>query len=384
MKPIIKKIHRWFGFPLGVLFVVTFGTGLLTAVDELLHNAEYAGWAYEETTLDQDALVLTEITQGKKGIRRIVMPSQSTPYYQLWLSDSTATYPINDISQVVQKRHQRDGFFNTVLQLHRNFLLGKEGFLGIKGATYVAWVSLLALLISMIGLWLWWPVRRKFSVKKILPTDRRHGTLYYSHINSGVVVFVFIVLMSLTGASITYRDISQALFGVDQRSGVWIESEPVVLDSTWHAWLTAVKKTIPNGTLAEIRYPRKQPRAEKNDQSSRAGDAMLLTFKVQDEHSWLGLPNNQVVIDRYRSTVVSGRRFTRLSLGEKFYSVLKPLHTGRGLHYSYVVFLFLMSVLGTLMVLTGVIGFVVKKRMKRPFNFSQKIFTIKHVFGFKK
>ena len=380
MKSVIKKIHRWFGFPLGLLFIVTFGTGLLTAIDELLYQAEYAGFTYQETTLAQDAAVLTKITQGKKGIRHIVMPSENRPYYQLRLSDTTFTYSIRDLSQVVEKTHQRDGFFHITLQLHRNFLLGKEGFLGIKGAVYVAWVSLLALLISMIGLWLWWPVRRKFSIKKIIPTDRRHGTLYYAHINGGVIAFVFIVLMSLTGASITYRDISQALFGVDKHSGVRVEPVPVVLDNTWYAWLSAVNQQLPSGKVTDIRYPRKQPRVVKNDKPQRTSDAMLMTFNVVDENSWLGLPNNKIVIDARNSTLVSSRLFSRLSLGEKCYALLKPLHTGRGLHYGYVLFLLFMSVLGTLMVLTGVVGFVVKKRMK----VSQKLLMINHFLGYKK
>src|SRR5690606_30633087 len=146
---------------------------------------------------------------------------------------------------------------------HRNFLLGKECLFGIECAHYAAWVSLLALGISLIGAWLWWPMRRSFRARQLVPTSSERKSFYFSHMSGGIVLLVFILLMALTGASITFRSVTQNLLGVERdspgRDKPTFEALP--MDKPWSAWLSAAQAQIPDGELRRIQFPRQRPPA---------------------------------------------------------------------------------------------------------------------------
>lgn len=359
MNTFLRKLHRWLGFPLGVLFLITFATGFLTAIDELVSRNQYSGYTYRETGLEEDARALALITRNHEGIRQIVMPTESTPYYQAVLRGERFTYALDNPDQPVHEKDDEGGFFETVLQLHRNYLLGKEGLWGIEGKYYAAWVALLALLISLIGFWLWWPLRKTFRLKKVLPAGGSRKELYQSHMAGGVIMLVFIALMSLTGASITYRSVTHWIFGVEpERQTV---SEPVPLDNGWQAWLSAVYAAMPNSELTAIRFPR-PPLNTAGRNEPAADEEQILEFRFLAPGDWLGLPNSKVLIDQTESTLVEVSAFKDLPPGEKLYSILKPLHMGKGLHAGYVLLQLALSLLGLVMVLSGVGSFAIKKR----------------------
>ena len=414
MKKFITTLHRWLGFPLGLLFIITFGTGCLTSVDELLERLQQsqtrADFVYRTTTPAEDAQALSLITEGKKSIRQVMLPSKEAPYYQLVARGERWLYPIDQLDQQTHIKTNNDGFFGTVLQLHRNFLLGKEGFLGVSGKLYVTWVGLIALLISLLGLWMWWPLRKSFKAKDILPRGKKRKHFYYSHMTSGVVVLAVILLMSLTGASITYRAFTQSLLGVERDAVSSFKA--VSLNNDWSSWLQAAYAQMPAGAqLQQIRFPRQQrssqqknsgqaPAAQTNRnerrvlganvgnngfqnnslQSSRAQDKgaatarqgkaspQLLEFRFKAAGDWLGLAGSKVKIDKQSSRLVDATLFRDLALGEKVYAMLVPLHTGHNLPALYVLALLLLSVVGTVMVLSGLVSFVIKKRKGLKFS----------------
>ena len=185
MRKFFTTLHRWLGFPLGLLFVITFGTGCLTTVAELLGRVEHARtnteYVYRSTTIEEDARAVSIIIkdkkgEDKKGIRQVTLPSKDTPYYQVVARGERWTYPIDRLDQTNYSKNNKEGFFRTVLQLHRNFLLGKEGLLGVDGKYYAAWVGLIALLLSLLGLWLWLPLRRSFAIKDLVPRGKKKKT----------------------------------------------------------------------------------------------------------------------------------------------------------------------------------------------------------------
>lgn len=392
MKKFLITLHRWLGVPLGLLFIVTFGTGCLTAVEELLQRIEHgrhnAAYSYRQTTSSEEADVLALIVQGKKDLRRIIMPTQKSPYYRISSRRESWTYSIDNPSQAVYAQTTNDGFFRTILQLHRNFLLGKEGLWGIEGKHYAAWVGLTSLLLSLLGLWIWWPLRKSFKVKDVVPRGKKRKHFYYSHMTSGVITLIAVVLLSLTGAAITYRSIAQNVFNVKPNNNP-VLAEPLALQDGWESWLNAAKAQMPNeSTLTQVRFPR-QPRTprqpenttgkpvEKSEQTNNEAAPQLLEFRFITPGDWFDLSRSNVKIDRQTSMLVSVSHFKSLPLNEKFYSILVPLHTGHNLPTPYVVVLLLFSMLGTVMVLSGLVSFIRKKRKRlklpRPISLTPAI-----------
>lgn len=416
MKKFFSTVHRWLGFPLGLLFVITFGTGCLTAVDELLERVEHtrtkSHYIYRATSIEEDARALTFILEGreleggtgdgvtgdgkkregitgngrqgneslgegqkgesKKEIRQVTLPSKDRPYYHVATRGERWIFPIDHLDQENYSQSNNEGFFRTVLQLHRNYLLGKEGLLGVEGKHYAAWVGLIALMLSLLGLWLWWPLRKSFAIKDLVPRGKKRKHFYFSHMSSGVVLLVVILLLALTGASITYRAITQQLFGVERDKSSNIK--PIVLNNNWQAWLQEAYAQMPEGAqLEQIRFPRqakggraKQParnNADKrpNNRRNKTGQH-ILEFRFHAPGDWLGLASSKVKIDKNSSQLVDVVLFRDLPLSEKFYFILVPLHTGHNLPAVYVIALLVLSLLGTVMVFSGLVSFVVKKR----------------------
>ena len=71
IKKFLTTAHRWLGFPVGLLFIITFSTGFITAIDELSvridHAQKSSGYSLQQTTISDNADVLSKITSGKKG-----------------------------------------------------------------------------------------------------------------------------------------------------------------------------------------------------------------------------------------------------------------------------------------------------------------------------
>lgn len=367
MKRSLITLHRWLGFPLGLVFMITFGSGCLTALGELLDrkgdSQRRAAFTYRMTTIPEQAAALGVVTRDKPGIRKIIMPTARTPYYEVVTREETWTYPLDYFRQEIHQINKNEGFFTTVLKLHRTLLLGDDGLWGIDGKYYVAWVGLFALLLSLIGLWLWWPRRASFHVRDILPRGKKRKYFYFSHLTSGIICLVAICVLALTGAAISYRGVTQQLFGVAPDSSS--NMAPIAVGRGWQAWLRAAHEAMPAGAeLTAIYYPRQvsgvQGGARENTPSKDAPQQFELRFSTPGD--WFGIAKSSVKIDKHEESLVEVRLFERLPFNEKIYSILGPLHTGHNLSVVYVVLQLLFSALGTVMVISGLVSFVTKKR----------------------
>lgn len=372
MKNFLSTLHRWLGFPLGLLFVVIFATGAIFAVEELLKRADQAtvnsNYSYQSTTLAENAQALATITDGKKDIRSIVLPNPNTPYYRVVGRGESWTYAINQLEDVTHAQDSESSFFSDSLQLHRNFLLGREGLWGVEGKHYAAWVSLLALAISLLGLWLWWPLRKTFKTKDIVPRGRKRKHFYYNHMTGGVVLLIAILVLTVSGVSITYRAVTQQLMGIQQDKVE--DKQTVSIENNWLAWLETAYAQMPaDAQLQQIRFPR-QPRqpveipADSKSTVPEQKPELILTFQFHAAGNWLGLAGSTVSIDKQNSVLVDTSLFSELPLAEKVFAMFKPLHTGRALPALYVGLLLILSILGTIMVFSGLVSFVIKKRKR--------------------
>ena len=370
---LLRMLHRWLGFPVGLLFVITFGSGFLTAVDELLSRMDTVEAQYHSPSIKDNAKAITRFVEGHSNIRRIVMPTLATPYYEVNGRGERFLYEIGSLRELSHQKINQDGFFRTVLQLHRHFLLGGKKPLGIEGSTYVAWIGLSALVISLAGLYLWWPVRGRFRTKNILPSGMRRTHFYFSHMTGGAVTLVAVLLLALTGASIVYKDVAKQVLGVETHQKE--ATAPKVIKNNWQAWLSEADTHVPDGELASIRFPKQannsgnKPNLSASKQRqqamfqaiSRATPAIVeLRFVTQSD--WFGLAGSKVRIDKNSSALVSAVLFSSLAVGEKIVSILVPLHTGRGLHAGYVALLLMFSLIGVSMIFSGVVSFMMKKR----------------------
>lgn len=399
MKNLLTTLHRWLGIPIGLLFLLAFGTGFLTSIDELVKRAKSPStpdWHYQHQSPREQAHAITYLLEHNAATGYIQMPRANAPFYRLISREGQSIHASDNLDAGIAVPRYSNGFFDTALQLHRNLLLGRENVTGINGAEIMAWAALISLFLSLLGLYLWWPLRRKFRLRDAVPKSLKRKNLYMSHMTAGVITLIPVIMLALTGAAITYRDVAKDLLGVTEAAA----PAPVQLDATWQAWLEAGYTAIPNGQLKAVQMPR-QPRPEgeaksrgtkmgaaknetaaaSNDKSSRAKRPASEANKRQNQPSkqqeqpnttatlvfespndWWGLANSKVIIDIKSAQLLQVNDFGSLSFGAKLLSIVKPLHTGRELPVVYVLVLFLFSALGTVMVFSGIYSFIKKKR----------------------
>ena len=368
LKRLVTLLHRWVGLPLGVLFLVALVSGLIVGGADLFRAVDGKGQTYRETSVEEDARALELMAREMPQMFQALLPTPWTPYYQARARGEAKTYRIGDL-EPIDHRASSGEFYRLALGLHRTFLLGRQrGAIGVSGADAVAWVGLIATLLSLLGIWLWWGFRRSFRWRRTVPLRWTRSEMFRSHMTAGVVTVVIVVLLCVTGAAITYRGVARSALDASQLSDVGFREYPYYVASDWETWLTLARQRM-DGDLVVIGFPR-----------SRGGQgpgmdfdygviepAAAVQFRFVTDSDWLGMAGSRVYIDPRQSALVGAARFGDLPLGQRLYSLIVPLHAGRGVTPTYLAVLLFFTALATVMTFSGVVSFLLKllKRRKR-------------------
>lgn len=361
LKRIVTLLHRWVGLPLGVLFLITLVTGLIVGGADLLRALDGKGQTYRETTIEEDARALERMTQDVPRIFQAVLPTPRTPYYQARARGETRTYRIGDL-EPIDHRESFGGFYRFALSLHRTFLLGRQGgALGVSGADAVAWVGLIATVLSLLGIWLWWSYRRSFRWSRLVPLGWTRSEMFRSHMTAGVVTVVAVVLLCVTGAAITYRALTRATLDASRIGDAGFREFPYYIASDWETWLRQARQKM-DGDLTVVAFPRNRggQAASAEFEYGEVDPAAAVQFRFVTAGDWLGMAGSRVYIDPRQSALVGTARFDDLPVGQQLYSLIVPLHTGRNVSPAYLAVLLLCTALVTVMTFSGVLSFVLK------------------------
>ena len=140
MKRFLITLHRWLGYPLGIIFAVTILTGILSGIDDLLDMLVVPNAPAVVISDREMGLALDTLTARHSDARQVLLPSENEPVFTVVLRGERYFYAASDLSLLGHEQSSRDGFFSVMLRLHRNLLMGREGIAGLSGAEWVAWV----------------------------------------------------------------------------------------------------------------------------------------------------------------------------------------------------------------------------------------------------
>ena len=355
MRRFLRQFHRWIGLPVSILFLITLTSGLIVGGEELVSAYNKMEQAYGPTTVAENALAIEKITAEVRGLRSIVMPTPDTPFYQARAQGVIRTYRIGDHKLIHEQISSRSGFFQTVLRLHRNFLIGRDGAFGLSGAELSAWVSLTAITLSLMGLYLWWRMRRSFRLRKLLPSGSRRGDFFQSHIHGGILVMIPILILGITGASITYRPIARSVLEAEQVSASGLKDHPFYIVDNWANWLSKANAAMPEGELRSIHFPR----GRSNGSMPVFGTVeprRAIQFRYVTSRDWLGVAGSRVYIDPGQSGFLGAAPFDSLPLGQQLYMMIVPVHTGRNVSSGYLAIMLLFAALATVVTVSGIVS----------------------------
>lgn len=204
MRRTILTLHLVGAF-VGAIFIVILGvTGSIMAFEDEIDHLTNANLFRVAPT--GTAMRLTDL--GAKVIatypgRRITGYGMGvTPDLSYFVAVGGSAIYVNEYTGEILGERSGSTWLGQVHQLHLR-LLG-----GATGKTVVSWAGVLMLLLTISGLYLWWPVKR-LAVNWGVGGRRRWFDL---HNTVGVLAFVFLFILSLTGIVIGFESVTSPLF----------------------------------------------------------------------------------------------------------------------------------------------------------------------------
>lgn len=369
-------LHLWLGIiTLPVVFTVCF-TGALYAFKNQVWefaNRDKVFIAKGQKSLPVEKLA-TAVFKNSEKINSVSIPDSKN---KSWIfsgkisEGKTQIFYINPFTakNLGSADSSTAGFFDTVLDIHKNLLLGKAG-KQIVGASVLGFLLILA-----SGFILWLPkklnyLRQALTVKFSGKFLRINHNL---HTSAGFYACISLFFIALTGVYITYP---------------WMKAVAKTALSGSSEDITEAKQDDSFAKIMEDMLQREDEKKEKTEavplskiisESNRAlpyrGTLSVVlpdkenpryTVTKLNSDNFLGaIVPDELTFDR-AGNLKTQELFRDKTLYRKFTAISKPLHTGEILGLKSIIFYFIIVLVGCLLPVTGTIIWLhrIKKQLK--------------------
>lgn len=204
----LRLLHLYTGLALSVLLFMLALTGAA-----LIYKHEYWKVAYPElraedvqVSPEQQAQAIA-VAYRKFGsqIQSIKMPEPGIPAFHIYLHDGESFLSL-DAQHWIDEWQTGERAMSFLFDLHAHLLAGETGEL-VGGV-----IGLLAALMTITGLVLWWPTRRAFRFAALWPSNLSRRNILGWHRDIGMLASPMLLLLLLTGSGMVFYTDIQKLF----------------------------------------------------------------------------------------------------------------------------------------------------------------------------
>lgn len=361
-------IHLWLGLlSSAVVFVMCF-TGCLYAFKNQINDFSNRDKIYisqgSGAVMNPD-LIQAELLKQNKELTSLMIPDDNGKSYVIGYRENNLdknTYYNQYTGELLgQADVGSTQFFETVLDLHRNLMMGNVG-RQIVGASVLIFC---VLLIS--GLILWLPKKLKFLKQglTVMFKAKFQRVNYDLHNTLGFYTFLMLFFIAVTGLYVTYPWVKNGL--IVSLGGSSIDNISKEKDNGEDAF---------GGLLEDMLQKQDEKKNLKNAESASI-DKIL---KLADHHlpyhavTSIELPNKEnpryVVIKTNRQNLLgmmfpdevtfdktgvfkTKESFSDKPLNKQFTALAKPLHTGEIMGLPSIILYFIVSLIGCSLPVTG-------------------------------
>jgi uncharacterized iron-regulated membrane protein len=252
VKKVVSKIHLWLGFLSGVVVLISMSAAALYTWEQDLQYWYYQDWIFVEISGTEEVLPLERLWQnaqesvpGKKilGVEINSDPKRSYAFYnyqgadlnqaRIFWWDDYAHYEyiyVNPYSGEVLgiKDLKKDWIYNTRM-LHQYFLLTYE-----VGHLIVGVSTLLVLILTVTGLFLWFPRKLKNLKQRLtFKWSARWRRLNFDiHQVGGFYLHGLIFILAVTGLVWTFDWWTNGIYRLlgNDPEKVWKKHQPLILE----------------------------------------------------------------------------------------------------------------------------------------------------------
>lgn len=137
-------------------------------------------------------------------LRSVKLPEPGVAGYHLYLTEGEAFLAMDD-HRVIDRWRPTDRPMALLFDLHAHLMTGEAGE-RVGGV-----VALLGTFMVLTGIYLWWPARRRFRLRTLMPTGFARKKLLASHRDLGLLSAPIILVLLLTGAGIVFYGAAGAI-----------------------------------------------------------------------------------------------------------------------------------------------------------------------------
>ncbi|MCJ0742190.1 PepSY-associated TM helix domain-containing protein [Pedobacter montanisoli] len=368
-------LHLWLGLLSGIVVMLVCFTGCIYAFKNQffdLYNRDkvfvHAETGTPKISLDQ---INNRLKTEEKVLRSVIIPESRKRSYIVAYSNVNNKQQVRTIyihpyngKELGTASHSFNTFFETVLELHRNLLLGDAG-RQIVGAAVLMFVFLL-----FSGLVLWWPKKWK-QLKQALTVKwkaRFYRVNYDLHNTLGFYSTIFLLFIALTGLYVTYPWVKNSLIvslggqSIGNANGAASKADETAFNDILKDMLDRQNeihtlKDVRPVSLDQIINLTQEKLPHEGTLSLQLPDDKNPRYVVQKNNSqnWLGaLLPDEISFDK-EGNFKTLHLFTQKPLNKQFTELAKPLHTGEIFGLKGIIFYFIVCLIGCSLPLTGFI-----------------------------
>jgi uncharacterized iron-regulated membrane protein len=310
MRSVIVRLHMLGAFAAAIFVVVLGLTGSIMAfedeIDHVTHPRLFsvtpAGTPKRLTELSASVLA-THPGKRIDGYGMGVSPDLS-----FFVSIGGAAVFVNQYTGEILGERSGPTWLSQVHQLHLRLLAGE------RGKTIVSWAGVLTLLLTISGVYLWWPVKR-LSVNWAAGGRRRWFDL---HNTTGVFGFVFLFTLALTGSIIGFESVTSPMFYRLTHSRPYAFAVPITPKP-------GVQMVTPDDAVAEARIamPGAAPIAVS---APNPKSAYRVAMRFPEDRTPGG--RTRVFVDPYTAAVVLAESSRTTGAGTRVINLNRAIHTG--------------------------------------------------------
>lgn len=319
MRKLIVLLHRYLGLALGALLLVSGFTGALLvfgkAIDGFLNPALLSVVPRQERVPVDDLLRNARQANPDGVPRTVYLPRSKEDVAEVLFQGSSLRVYANPYTGEVQGARQKTGYLRGFLiDLHVHLLSGETG------ERVLGWAGLGAVILSLLGLWLWWPRHGRW--KQALSVKWRAGsfrTWFDIHRVAGACMMPLLLMTALTGASLALYDIVTeralvAFTGQGARQPAAASRAGAGADAPIQPMLAHAGALFPGGEITRLTLPA-NPR-----------DAVGVRMRLSGEIHQFG--RTFLWFDRYDGSLLRTDNALTAHRAVQIQSWLFPLHTG--------------------------------------------------------
>lgn len=314
----LLQLHRWCGLGALVFLLVAALSGSLLVYKQALirwlivDNTPLPA-SYSQIQIGAQLDQIKQLLGDDAGRTLIKVPSSDAPYW-------TLTRDTDKFTQLLNPENLRAYSDNLWLLPCLAFAreLHTELFAGVVGEVILLLAGAMGLLLTLSGIYLWWPTKRGFHWRWVLPRQWKLAHMLHYHRHSGLVFAAFMLALLLTGSLMLW----QKLRGPLVAPIVPKQSELATSNST---------EISPLLSLAQAQFPDGWPTFIRLG----SGENPQVNFRFRLPDEWHPNGRSSVKMDVAKSQQWVSARADQVGSVQRLVNQLYPLHSGYGMPWLY-------------------------------------------------